>query len=172
MSVLRVGRCSDVIDERYLAELHTSLTQLVTIFVVFLGLQLCEHSQKSTKSAIGYADRRDSIRYTRYRDSAAPSERCVRASSVHGGNDYSSTGIIGVSVVDGDDRRTTSVDKTDVYAVFTRSYRPLDGPADGPVLCPVSDDVSGVYPGCVRRMSAGRHKSDTTPDRPGDVSGG
>jgi len=45
--------------------------------------------------------------------------------------------------------------------VFTRWYRPADGPPDGPAdrppdgpgLCPVSVDVSGVCPWYVRGMS-------------------
>ena len=60
----------------------------------------------------------------------------------------------------------------DGNVVFTRWYRPADGPADRPVycpvLCPVSVDASGVCPGYVRRMSAGRDKSDPTPDCPAD----
>jgi hypothetical protein len=37
-----------------------------------------------------------------------------------------------------------------------------------PVLSPVSVDASGVCPEYVRRLSAGRAKSDKTPDRPPD----
>ena len=39
---------------------------------------------------------------------------------------------------------------------------------NGPVLCPVSVVGSGECPGYVRRTSAGRDKSDTTPDCPAD----
>jgi hypothetical protein len=51
------------------------------------------------------------------------------------------------------------------------------GPSAGqsgerPVLCPVSVDGFGEYPGYVRRMSAGRDKSDTTPDCPPDIGRG
>jgi len=37
--------------------------------------------------------------------------------------------------------------------VFTRRYRPADSPPDGPGLCPVFIDVSGVCPLHVRGMS-------------------
>jgi len=39
------------------------------------------------------------------------------------------------------------------HVVFTRRYRPADGPPDRPGLCPVSIDVFGVCPLYVRGMS-------------------
>jgi len=51
--------------------------------------------------------------------------------------------------------------------VFTRRYRPADRPPDGPGLCPVFIDVSGVCPLYVRGMS-----DVCPPDGPADVSAG